>query len=105
MTNPLYILVVFFLSILLLPSVFLSVTWYQWIYYVTDNNKQLGKIKFVLLNENKINSFIKADKYTLAYNLSLLSAIFLCPISGFIFGYRAERGKYIKREYFLLKYC
>ncbi|CAF5037837.1 unnamed protein product, partial [Rotaria sp. Silwood1] len=37
--SPLYILVVLFLSFLILPTNILSVTWYPWVYFVTDNNK------------------------------------------------------------------
>ena len=49
LTNPFYILVVLFLSVLLLPSVFLSVTWYQWVSYITNNSKELGKLSEILL--------------------------------------------------------
>ncbi|CAF1434745.1 unnamed protein product [Adineta ricciae] len=42
--SPVYILVVLFLSILLLPSILLSVTWYPWVYYITNQNTLLGKL-------------------------------------------------------------
>ena len=39
LTNPLYILVVLFLSILLLPGIFLAVTWYPWVFYITKDTR------------------------------------------------------------------
>ena len=41
--SPMYISVVLFLSVLLLPAIFLPVTWYPWVYYVTDDNTDLSK--------------------------------------------------------------
>lgn len=43
LTSPLYILVVLFLSILLLPGIFLSVTWYPWVFYITKQDILLSK--------------------------------------------------------------
>lgn len=43
LTSPLYILVVLFLSLLLMPSIFLTVTWYPWVLYITNQNIPLGK--------------------------------------------------------------
>jgi len=40
--DPLYILVVLFLSILLIPSVFLSVYWQPFITFITNKNNLLG---------------------------------------------------------------
>lgn len=42
LTSPLYIFVVLFLSILLLPGIFLAVTWYPWVLYITKDT-QLSK--------------------------------------------------------------
>ena len=44
LTNPLYILVVLYLSILLMPSILLSVTWYPWVYYINHNDKTISKL-------------------------------------------------------------
>ena len=43
LTSPLYLLVVLFLSILLLPGIFLAVTWYPWVYYITQQDRILSK--------------------------------------------------------------
>ncbi|CAF1274177.1 unnamed protein product [Rotaria sp. Silwood1] len=75
LTSPLYILVVLFLSVLLLPGIFLSVTWYPWVYYITKQDK------------------ILTNKYTLAYNLSTIAAIIICPINGFLLGFKADRSR------------
>ncbi|CAF4024076.1 unnamed protein product [Rotaria sordida] len=73
LTSPLYILVVFFLSILLLPGIFLSVTWYPWVHYITQQNTPL------------------TNKYTFALNLSTIAAIFICPLNGFLLGFKADK--------------
>lgn len=57
LTNPLYILVVLFLSILLLPSELLSVIWYPRVYYITNQNASLGN-ECYLKNEFFSNSKI-----------------------------------------------
>ncbi|CAF1335363.1 unnamed protein product, partial [Rotaria sordida] len=75
LTSPLYILVVLFLSILLLPGIFLSVTWYPWVYYITQQNT------------------ILSNKYTFAYNLSTIAAIAICPLNGFLLGFKADKSK------------
>ncbi|CAF0883502.1 unnamed protein product [Rotaria sordida] len=75
LTSPLYILVVFFLSILLLPGIFLSVTWYPWVHYITQQNTPL------------------TNKYTFALNLSTIAAIFICPLNGFLLGFKADKSK------------
>lgn len=41
--SPLYILLILFLSILIMPSVFLSVTWYPWVYHITDQSTTQSK--------------------------------------------------------------
>ena len=41
--SPIYIFVVLFLSVLLLPSVFLPVTWFPWTMYVTHDSEDLCK--------------------------------------------------------------
>ncbi|UJR13126.1 hypothetical protein I4U23_000150 [Adineta vaga] len=74
-TNPLYILVVLYLSILLMPNILLSVTWYPWIYYINHNDK------------------IISDKYTFAFNMASLSQIILCPIVGFLLAFRSEQNQ------------
>ncbi|CAM4866798.1 unnamed protein product [Rotaria socialis] len=73
--SPLYILVVLFLSIVLIPSVFLSVFWEPFITYITGDDESL------------------ANKYTFAYNVSTLSSIIICPINGFLLGYNASKSK------------
>jgi hypothetical protein len=40
--NPLYILVVLFLSIVLIPTVFLSVVWEPFITFITKEDTSLG---------------------------------------------------------------
>ncbi|CAF3225742.1 unnamed protein product [Rotaria sp. Silwood2] len=75
LTSPLYILVVFFLSILLLPGIFLSVTWFPWVYYITKQDT------------------ILTNKYTFAFNLSTIAAIIICPLNGFLLGFKADRSK------------
>ncbi|CAF4972696.1 unnamed protein product, partial [Rotaria sp. Silwood1] len=42
LTSPLYILVVLFLSFLMMTPNLLSVTWYPWVYFINDNNKEIG---------------------------------------------------------------
>ncbi|CAF0855764.1 unnamed protein product [Didymodactylos carnosus] len=74
LTSPLYILVVLFLSILLIPSTFLSVTWYPWVFYITNQNIKL------------------ANQYTFAFNLVSIFAILICPFNGFMLGFRADRS-------------
>jgi hypothetical protein len=49
LTSPLYILVVLFLSFLLLTGIFLSVTWYPWVYYITNRDTLLSKLSIVIL--------------------------------------------------------
>ena len=57
LTSPLYILVVLFLSILLMPSIFLTVTWYPWVLFITNHNTSLGKIWKDYINKTKIERF------------------------------------------------
>ncbi|CAF1294440.1 unnamed protein product, partial [Adineta steineri] len=73
--NPLYLLVVLFLSILLIPSVLLSVIWEPLITFITNHDDTL------------------ADKYTFAYNISTISAIIICPINGYLLGYKSDKNK------------
>ncbi|CAF4259834.1 unnamed protein product [Rotaria sordida] len=61
--------------ILLLPGIFFSVTWYPWVYYITQQNT------------------ILSNKYTFAYNLSTIAAIIICPLNGFLLGFMADRSK------------
>ncbi|CAF0942748.1 unnamed protein product [Didymodactylos carnosus] len=75
LTSPLYLLVVLFLSILLLPGIFLAVTWYPWVYYITKQDT------------------ILTNKYTFAFNLSTVAAIIICPLNGFLLGLKADRSK------------
>ncbi|CAF1210015.1 unnamed protein product [Rotaria sordida] len=75
LTSPLYLLVVLFLSILLLPGIFLAVTWYPWVYYITKQDT------------------ILTNKYTFAFNLSTISAILICPLNGFLLGFKADKSK------------
>ncbi len=42
--SPLYIMLVLFASMVLLPATLLSVIWYPWVYYITDQNKSLCKL-------------------------------------------------------------
>ncbi|CAF0909863.1 unnamed protein product [Rotaria sp. Silwood1] len=76
LTNPLYILVVLYLSFLLMPNILLSVTWYPWVYYINHNDKTIS------------------DKYTFAFNMASLSHIALCPIVGFLLSFRASRSTF-----------
>ncbi|CAF1363219.1 unnamed protein product [Adineta steineri] len=73
--NPLYLLVVLFLSILLIPSVLLSVIWEPLITFITNHDDTL------------------ADKYTFAYNISTISAIIICPINGYLLSYKSDKNK------------
>jgi len=73
--NPLYVLVVLFLSILLLPTVCLSVYWNPYVTYLTNSNEQL------------------LNRYTFAYNLSSISALLICPLNGYLLGYHADRSQ------------
>ncbi|CAF1117414.1 unnamed protein product [Adineta steineri] len=75
LTSPLYLLVVLFLSILLLPGIFLAVTWYPWVYYITQQDTLL------------------TNKYTFIFNLSTISAIIICPLNGFLLGFKADKNK------------
>ncbi|CAF1453618.1 unnamed protein product [Adineta steineri] len=75
LTSPLYLLVVLFLSILLLPGIFLAVTWYPWVYYITNQDTVLS------------------NKYTFAFNLSTIAAIVICPLNGFLLGFKAAKSK------------
>ena len=56
LTSPFYILAVLFLSILLMPSVFLTVSWYPWVLYITNQNTSLGKI-----SSHQTNFFIRIE--------------------------------------------
>ncbi len=73
--SPLYILVVLFLSILIIPTVFLSVFWQPFISYITNED-------ITLIN-----------KYTFAYNVSTISAILICPINGYLLGFKAHKSE------------
>ncbi|CAF0951989.1 unnamed protein product [Adineta ricciae] len=72
--NSLYILVVLYLSILLMPNILLSVTWYPWVYYISQNDKTIS------------------DQYTFAFNMASLSQIILCPMVGLFLAFRAEQS-------------
>lgn len=88
--NPLYILVILFLSILLLPSVFLSVIWQPWIKYITEQDTAAGTANH---RSARFGEFLLVDKYTFAYTLSTISAIGICPLNGYLLGFRAERSE------------
>ncbi|UJR12570.1 hypothetical protein I4U23_016746 [Adineta vaga] len=75
LTSPLYLLVILFLSVLLLPGIFLAVTWYPWVYYITKQDITL------------------TNQYTFAFNLSTSAAIIICPLNGFLLGFKADRSK------------
>ncbi|CAF1210055.1 unnamed protein product [Rotaria sordida] len=75
LTSSLYLLVVLFLSSLLLPGIFLAVIWYSWVYYITKQNT------------------ILTNKYTCAFNLSTVFAILICPLNGFLLGFKADKSK------------
>jgi hypothetical protein len=47
LTNPLYILVILYLSVLFIPYNLLSVTWYPWVYYIKDSDKTISKYFFL----------------------------------------------------------
>ncbi|CAF0837946.1 unnamed protein product [Rotaria sordida] len=72
--SPVYILVVLYLSFLLLPSVFLPVTWFPWVMHITKDNEPLS------------------NKYTLIFNLCTTAALVICPSSGFLLDFRARNN-------------
>ncbi|CAF2361322.1 unnamed protein product [Rotaria sp. Silwood2] len=72
--SPIYIFVVLYLSVLLLPTVFLPVTWFPWVMYVTNENEDLS------------------NRYTLIFNLSTIAALIICPCSGALLDFRAHRS-------------
>jgi len=45
--SPLYIMVVMFLSILLLSGTFLHIIWYPWVYYITNQDTSLSKLRLL----------------------------------------------------------
>jgi hypothetical protein len=57
LTNPLYILVILYLSFLMMPYNLLSVTWYPWVYHINNNNKTISKyfIRIDLFKQLKKN--------------------------------------------------
>ena len=59
LTSPLYILVVLYLSVLLMPSIFLAVTWYPWVYYITNEDVELSKLirRYFLLSNNSYSYY------------------------------------------------
>ncbi|CAF1581494.1 unnamed protein product [Adineta ricciae] len=73
--DPLYISVVLFLSVLIIPTVFLSVVWQPLIQFITNQNKSSSR------------------SYTFAYNISTLSAIVICPVNGYLLGFKADRSQ------------
>ena len=56
LTSPLYILVVLFLSILLLPGIFLAVTWYPWVYHITNKDTVLSKLLILVVHDRVISN-------------------------------------------------
>jgi hypothetical protein len=52
--SPVYIMLVLFTSMVLLPTIFLSVIWYPWVYYITDNNESLCKLSQTDLDRETI---------------------------------------------------
>lgn len=94
LTSPLYILVVLFLSILLLPGIFLSVTWYPWVEYITnDTDLSIGRYDLYLKNIERFSFFLVANRYTFAFNLAPIAAIIICPLNGFLLGFKADKSK------------
>jgi hypothetical protein len=87
-----YISVVLFLSVLLLPAVFLPVTWFPWVSYVTNNNENLCKFFLFFILYSLFFIIFLANIYTLAFNLSTIAALFICPCSGALLGFRTDRS-------------
>jgi len=46
LTNPLFVVVTFFLSCLLLTVAYLPVAWFPWVMYLTGLNLELGRYSF-----------------------------------------------------------
>jgi hypothetical protein len=72
LTSHLYILVVLFLSVLLMPSVFLSVTWYPWVYYVTNQNTSLGKLLKTIFSNIELKELVQLEAMLLLLVSSFL---------------------------------
>jgi hypothetical protein len=47
-------------------------------------------------NIDKINFL--GNEYTFAYNVSTISAIFICPINGYLLGFKADQSRVFKRN-------
>jgi len=100
--NPLYILVVLFLSIVLISTVFLSVFWEPLITFLTKEDLSLGiyfikceNVEFIY----RLKLFLLGNKYTFVYNVSTISAILICPINGYLLGFKAHKSKiYLKKN-------
>ncbi|UJR19500.1 hypothetical protein I4U23_022629 [Adineta vaga] len=75
LTSPLYLLLVAFLSILLISTNFLSILWQPWISYITKQDQSL------------------VNQYTFEYTMSTIAAIVICPINGYLLGFRADRSE------------
>jgi hypothetical protein len=42
--------------------------------------------------------FLLGNQYTFAYNVSTISAILICPINGYLLGFKADQSKtYLKK--------
>jgi len=102
--SPMYISVVLFLSVLLLPAIFLPVTWFPWVYYVTGQNEDLCKRLVFFISYFYSYFLYIANKYTLAFNLSTIAALFICPCSGTLLEFRTGRSKIIEITYLFLVY-
>lgn len=123
LTSPLYILVVLYLSILLIPIDLLSITWYPRVYYLTNqsisagicilprNNLTLafnivpvGKKTDILssvlhsLMSHLSSCSVLADTFANAFNFSILVGIVICPVTGLVLGFRASRSKWSDRR-------
>ncbi len=48
---------------------------------------------------------ILANRYTFAFNLSTVAAMIICPLSGFLLGFKADKSKMFNFVIFNLKIC
>lgn len=83
LSNRFYLLIVFYLSFVLLSTVYLSVMWDPTILFLTKQNR------------------FQADQWTFIYNLSSLSSLLICPFVGFLLGLKTKQNE--KRR--LLNLC
>ena len=93
LVDPFYILIVLFLSFVILPTVFLAVVWKPSITWMVHGDAIRGEIdSFQSLSPSVPPSTSSADRYTFAYNVSSISSVLICPLTGYILGYKSDRS-------------